>query len=86
MKQVKASAKWLEELLRESTGRSFEVRPTIVFPEWFVERMQGAKDVWLLNPKALPVFIKNERTVLSDPDVHLVTFHLSRYIRSDLRK
>ena len=86
LKQARASAKWLEDLLRESTGRRFKVRPTIVFPGWFVERMQGAKDVWVLNPKALPVFIKKEPIMLSDPDVHLVTFHLSRYVRSDLRK
>ena len=30
--QAKALGKWLEELIRESTGKSFKVRPVVVYP------------------------------------------------------
>lgn len=68
--QAKAGAKWLSELLEQSTGRRFPVRPVLTFPGWFIEPTAEAKksDVWVLNPKALPSFIENSRTQLSLPD------------------
>ena len=80
--QVKALTNWLQTLLQESTGKKFPIRPVILFPGWFVEKMKKGQDVWILNPKALPVFIENEPVVLKDSEVHLITFHLSRYIRT----
>jgi hypothetical protein len=80
--QAKALARWLHELLLKSTGRSFFVRPVVLFPGWFVEPMRSGQEVWVLNPKALPTFIANEPATLSEPDVHLATFHLSRYVRA----
>ncbi|MDP2705538.1 MAG: NERD domain-containing protein [Patescibacteria group bacterium] len=78
---------WLKKILKESTGKEFQVRPVIVFPGWFVDSTsskyaQEKKGLWLLNPKALPTFIKNSSVILNDEDLHLVTFHLSRYIRT----
>lgn len=84
IEQAKAQAKWLRELLAESTGRSFPIQPVVVFPGWFVEPMprNGSRDVWVLHPKALPGFIGNEPVILRPDEVHLVAFHLSRYIRT----
>jgi hypothetical protein len=80
--QAKAQAKWVRELLGESTGKSFAVRPVIVFPCWFVEKTPGAyKEMLVLNPKALPEFLKNQPACLSQEDVKLASFHLSRFIR-----
>ena len=80
--QAKAQAKWIRELLAESTGRAFPARAVILFPGWFVEATHGAyKDVWVLNPKALPEFLKNERAQISPEDVKLASYHLSRFIR-----
>jgi len=39
-------------------------------------------DVWVLNPKALPVFVNNEPIKLKDEEVHLIAYHLSRHIRT----
>jgi len=78
--QVKASTKWLCELLMESTGKEFPVRPVVLFPGWYVEgRLQ---DVWVLNPKALPAFIDNEKMNIKQDDVQLATYHLSSYMRA----
>lgn len=84
VQQVRASARWLSELLKESTGRTFSIRPVIVFPGWYVEPTAEARssEVWVLNPKALPSFIDHSESQLSDDDVKLAAFHLSRYIRT----
>ena len=81
--QAKAEAKWLQSLLKESTGKSYFVMPVVVFPGWYVQPMPNSlKDtVWVLNPKALPSFIEEQPTILDDSDVHLAAYHLSRYIR-----
>jgi len=81
--QAKAQASWLKALLLESTGRKFDVRPVVVFPGWFVNNTAGSlRDIWVLEPKALPTFLTNEPARLSTEDVKLASFHLSRMIRS----
>ena len=85
--QGKAQASWLKALLLESTGKSMNVRPVIVFPGWFVTNSAGTfKDIWVLEPKALPTFLDNEPNRLSREDVKLASYHLSRLIRSTERK
>lgn len=81
--QAKAQAGWLRSLLTESTGRTFDVRPVIVFPGWFISNTTGSfNEVWVLEPKALPTFLGNEPVRMSPEDVKLASFHLSRFIRS----
>lgn len=81
--QVAAASRWLEEIIQSSTGKKFPVRPVIVFPGWFVEPMPEDSRIWVLNPKVLSTFIKNESLKISETDLHMIAFHLSRYIRSD---
>lgn len=81
--QAKAQARWLRELLVQSTGRRFAVRPVILFPGWWVEQSKGSsREVWVLEPKALPGFLSHEPEILSPEDVKLASFHLSRSIRT----
>lgn len=81
--QAKAQASWLRELLSESTGRSFEVRSVIVYPGWWVhEGSAKANAVWVLAPKRLPVLLDHEPRRLSQEDIHLASFHLSRFVRT----
>jgi hypothetical protein len=82
IRQASALASWLEKTLLGSTGRRFAVRPVVVFPGWFVEPGPKGAAVWVLNPKALPAFIRHEPVSIDTSDVHLITFHLSRYIRA----
>ena len=82
VQQVKASAKWLEQLIEESTGKRFKVRPVILYPGWFIAKQPKGAEVWVLNPKGLPAFLKNENSAISAEDVHLVSYHLSRYVRA----
>ncbi|SRR6266545_3511333 len=81
--QARAQATWLSEVLRQSTGRTFEVRPVIVYPGWFVEYTGPKKRrIWVLNPKALPSFLDHEPLRLSQEDVALANFHLDRFVRT----
>ncbi|MBI1282791.1 MAG: NERD domain-containing protein [Thiobacillus sp.] len=81
--QARAQASWLKSLLSESTGRKFDVFPVVVFPGWFIERSEGGnRNIWVLEPKALPGFLEKEPQCLTPDDVKLASFHLSRFIRS----
>ncbi len=86
--QVRAAASWVRDLLAESTGKTLPVRPVVVFPGWFVEPTAEARnsDVWVLNPKALPSFIEHSNGQLSESDVKLAAFHLSRYVRTHVER
>lgn len=78
--QAKAASGWVKELLKESTGKDFPVKPVVVFPGWYVKGSRN--DAWVLNPKALPTYIENEKTVIKPEDVQLATYHVARYIRA----
>lgn len=82
--QAKAQAHWIKALIKELTGKSINVRPTVVYPGWFVNSPKKAKrpEVWVLNPKALSTFIENSGEELSNEDVHSVHAHLSYYVRN----
>ncbi len=80
--QVIALSKWLGNEIKASTGKTFPIRPVIVFPGWFVEPISSAVSVWVLNPIALLSFIQNEPINISDTDLCLLAYHLSRYIRT----
>ena len=81
--QARAQAAWLKHLLAESTGRKFDVLPVVLFPGWFIEQVAGSlKEIWVLEPKALPAFLEREPRRLESADWGLAAFHLSRFIRS----
>lgn len=79
-----AQARWLSELLRESTGRHLTVQAAILFPGWYIEdsRGRGARP-WVLEPKVFPKFLEREPVSLREDEAYLASFHLSRYIKSE---
>lgn len=79
--QAKAQAGWLQEFIKESTGRSVKVRPVVLYPGWFITQQPRGASVWVLNPKGFPAFLENEPAALSMEDVKLISYHLSRYVR-----
>ena len=82
--QVNAASNWLKNILKETTGKMFTVKPVILFPGWFVESTKEAKksNIWALNPKALPAYIENQPDIISQEDLMLASYHISRYIRT----
>lgn len=85
--QAKAQAAWLKQLLSASTGKTYAARAVILFPGWYVEQGPGsAREVWVLEPKALPAFLAKESMILKKEDIALASFHLSRFIREEERR
>ena len=81
--QARAQASWLRTLIQESTGRTLEVFPVVVFHGWYVEQTASSRrTIWVLEPKALPSFLEHEALRLPKEDVKLIAFHLSRFIRT----
>lgn len=82
--QGKAQAGWLHDLLRESTGQRFTVRAVVLYPGWFIKATAKphGQTIWVLNPKALPGFLAHQPRILSEAEVQLATYHLSRFIRA----
>ena len=81
--QARAQARWLHAFLEESTGRQFKVHPVVLIPGWFIDSSaQRDRSVWVLEPKALPKWLKDDPPNLSVEDVQLAAYHLSRHVRS----
>jgi hypothetical protein len=82
--QARAQANWLRNLVLESTGRKVAVRSVVLFPGWWVDPTPASlkPDVWVLEPKALPAFLAQERETLKPEDVNLISHHISRYVRT----
>jgi hypothetical protein len=84
--QAKAQAGWLRQVIEETARRRVFVWPVVLFPGWFVRQTEGStRDVWVLEPKALPGFLAHVRDRLSPDDVKLIGSHLSRHIRASGR-
>jgi hypothetical protein len=85
VKQASALARSMGELVKESSGKTYAVRPVVLYPGWSVERPNNLRpDVWVLNPKTLPALIRNEPLALEDDEVNVIAFHLSRYVRAEI--
>lgn len=80
--QAEAQKNWLEKHVAKLTGIKLSVKPVIVFPGWYVESRNSGNNVWVLEPKALPTFIKNLPKALTEEQVRLISNHLSLYIRT----
>jgi Nuclease-related domain len=82
--QAIAQSRWLADQLQKSTSRSFRVRPVVLFPNWFIEqkcRVDKA-DPWVLEPKAFLKWAQREARALTDEEVAMASFHLSRIIKT----
>ncbi|MCH9698151.1 MAG: NERD domain-containing protein [Gammaproteobacteria bacterium] len=80
--QAKAQQSWLESLLCTLTGLKVHVQPVVVFPGWYVENHIKGHDIWVLEPKALPSFIKKRPVILTTEQINFISNQLSRYIRT----
>lgn len=79
--QAKAEAGWLKNLLKESTGKEYPVKPVVIYPDWWVDKCPKS-DVWVLNQKALPSFIEHSKVILTPDEIGMAHSHIAAYIRS----
>lgn len=85
--QVVACSSSVKELIFKSTGKNYPVKPVVLFPGWYVTSVdEGNKgETWVLNPKAFPKFLANRPTILADDEIHMLSMHLSIYVREKLK-
>ncbi|BCA56484.1 hypothetical protein W02_36240 [Nitrospira sp. KM1] len=81
--QARSQAKWLAGLLNDGRKRIPWVRPIVMFPDWWVERVEPSAgyDVWVINPKEVWTFLYNERQVLSAEAIDTLASALAMYCR-----
>ena len=80
--QGKAQAAWVRDLVAETTGNDYEVRPVVLYPGWFVMTPPGKWfDVLVMSPKALPGLLKKSHAKVSADEVKAIAFNLSRHVR-----
>lgn len=81
--QARAQAAHLKRLLREITGRRFEVRPLVVFPGWYVKQTDAAREstARVLSPKRLYKWLEREPETVPAEAVRLAASQLAAYIR-----
>lgn len=81
--QARAQAAQLRRLLREVTGRQLPVRPLVVYPGWFIEHTDEARqsDVWVLSPKGLYKWIEREPESIPPETVRQSARLLAAFIR-----
>jgi hypothetical protein len=82
--QSTAAAKWLSSLLEESTGKSWAIKPVVLFPGWFVKSSVplNSSPVWVFTPKGFVNYIGKCPEKLQPDQIAMAAFHLSRYIRT----
>ena len=79
--QAKLQAHWLEDFMASSIGLKIPVKPVVIFPDWFIEPQPRGADVWILNQKAFPSFLKNEEVALDEDKINLISVQIEKYNR-----
>ena len=84
--QVAAAARWLREVLEGETGHTYECQPVVVLPGWYVNPMDAATKAmaWVLEPKALLKWIRNDAIRLQPEDIRRIEGAISRHVRRHL--
>jgi hypothetical protein len=82
IKQVRACADRVREILTGATERQMPIYPVVLYPGWWVDPLPEGVDFWVLNPKALPSFLEREPRRLSDADVAQIASTLASYQRA----
>jgi len=79
--QVKALCDHIRDIIHANTGKRPPMRGVVLYPGWYVQPQPKGVQVWVLNPKALPPFVRNEPVVLPDSDVRLIAGALEAHVR-----
>lgn len=53
----------------------------LLYPSSFIEGSSSGREVWVLEPKALPAFLDHEPQQLTDADARLFATHLKTFNR-----
>ena len=74
-KQITA---WLEEKFTKEIKMPILVQPVIIFPGWFVKSPNEPTIIKVMNPRELIGFLENKRDILSDNEMTLLNYKISK--------
>lgn len=77
---AKAEAGWLQDLIEASTGKKIRVQPVVLYPGWYVTASVEWPAVWVMNNISYVNTITKLDRQIDDADIHLITYHLKRYV------
>jgi hypothetical protein len=80
VEQALSQSRWLGNLIEESTGQRFKVNPVVIYPKWFVRSISRSPAVHVQNETFFVKFLTSQPNTMTDTDVHLITYHLKRYV------
>jgi hypothetical protein len=82
IKQAKGQMYWLEGFLRNSAKINAKVKPVVIFPGWYINSINNNAEVWVLNEKVLPIFLKKLPIILNQDQINLISSHIENYNRN----
>jgi hypothetical protein len=82
LKQARANAAAISDLIRENCGRRESVKPIVVFVgDWKVKDEWRDTSVRVLTPDRLTRYIRNQQPRLKQSEIELIASHLERSSR-----
>lgn len=72
LRQVQAQANYLKNYLNESLGEDIFIRPVVAYPGWFINLKAKKPHIWVLEPKAIPKFMRHEPTRLDNSKINMI--------------
>lgn len=82
IQQVRACTDRVGDILKRATGRTIPLRSVVLYPGWWVDPQPRDAEVWVLNPKALPAFLRHESQRITKADIALFSAALETYVRA----
>ena len=82
IRQAKGQMYWLEGFIKDNAKIAVKVKPVVIFPGWYVNPINNTVEVWVLNEKALPAFLKNSPVLLNNEQINLIASHIESYNRN----
>jgi hypothetical protein len=86
IQQALGQSRWLTDLIKQSTGQQFKVKPVVLYPKWFVQSLSRNPAVLVQNESYFVKYLSSQPITTSEADIHLITYHLKRYVISKTKE
>jgi hypothetical protein len=79
--QVKAVARQVKDIIRQTTEQDVFVQPVILFPGWYTRQPSGS-DIWVLNETAFPKWIRGADVKLDAGAAQQIAGAIAAHVRA----
>lgn len=82
--QVRAAARHVKDIIRQTTGQDVFVQPVILFPGWYTRQPSGS-DIWVLNETTFPKWIHGADAKLDEGSIQQIAGAIAAHVRASGR-